>query len=380
MWWTCLAAKRNINPVTGAYPVTSKKVMIRVAAVAVGLAASVLLIAQAQQEPETPGLNIREFVTNVVAPTTVLDQDDKIVNGLQPHDFVLKDNDKLQDIKVDVTFQPIDVVLVVQADGVTEEVLPRVKKLGPLLENLVIGEQGTVAIIAFDHRIRVMQDFTSDGAKIKTALEKINAGSSTARQWDAVNEAARMLSKRDKNRRRIILLISETRDKGSEGRGRETLLAVEFANVQVYTVNMSRFVNTLMAKTPVPRPDPIPPSARHMPAGGAATPTTVQQYQGTGNVLPAFVEVFRQAKAVFIPNPAEVLTRFTGGREFGFVSQKALEEAVSQIGEELHSQYLVSYNPNNKLEGGWHSIKVEVRRAGLKVRTRPGYWLAGVPQ
>ncbi len=343
-------------------------------AAAIGVAGAMFLLAQ------DPNDTIyRQFITNVVAPTIVLDSEGRIVNGLQQHDFVLKDNGKLQDIKVDVAFQPIDVVMVLQADGASEEVLPRVKKLAPLLENLVIGEQGTVAIIAFDHRIRVMQDFTSDGAKIKAGLEKINAGSSSARQWDAVNEAARMLSKRDKNRRRIILLIAETRDKGSEGRGRETLLQVEINNVQVYTVNMSRFVNTLMAKTPVPRPDSIPPSARHMPAGGAATPTTMQQYHGTGNVLPAFVEVFRQAKAVFIPNPAEVLTKFTGGAEFGFVSQKALEEAVSRIGEELHSQYLLSYNPNNKVEGGWHEIRVEVRRPDLKVRTRPGYWLAGVP-
>ncbi|MDX1984835.1 MAG: VWA domain-containing protein [Bryobacteraceae bacterium] len=347
--------------------------MLRILAVAVSLGLGWLLA----QETST---RIIEIVNVVIAPTIVTDSNGRIVNGLQPHDFILKDNDKLQDIKVDVSFQPIDVALVLQADAVTEEVLPKVKKIGPLLENLVIGEQGSVAIIAFDHRIRVMQDFTSDGTKIKTALEKINAGSSSARQWDAVNEAARMLSKRDKNRRRIILLISETRDKGSEGRGRETLLAVEFANVQVYTINMSRFINTLLAKTPVPRPDPIPPSARHMPAGGAATPTTVAQYQGTGNVLPAFVEVFRQAKAIFISNPAEVLTRFTGGEEFGFVSQRALEDAISKIGEELHSQYMISYNPNNKVEGGWHAIKVEVRRPGLKVRTRPGYWLAGVPQ
>jgi VWFA-related protein len=347
--------------------------MLRILAVAVSLGLGWLLA----QETST---TIREIVNVVIAPTIVTDDNGRIVNGLQPHDFILKDNDKLQDIKVDVSFQPIDVALVLQADAVTDEVLPKVKKIGPLLENLVIGEQGAVAVIAFDHRIRVMQDFTSDGAKIKTALEKVNAGSSSARQWDAVNDAARMLSKRDKNRRRIILLISETRDKGSEGRGRETLLAVEFANVQVYTINMSRFINTLLAKTPVPRPDPIPPSARHMPAGGAATPTTMAQYQGTGNVLPAFVEVFRQVKAVFISNPAEVLTKFTGGEEFGFVSQRALEDAISKIGEELHSQYMISYNPNNKVEGGWHTIKVEVRRPGLKVRTRPGYWLAGVPQ
>ena len=85
-------------------------------------------------------------------------------------------------------------------------------------------------------------------------------------------------------------------------------------------------------------------------------------------------------KGIFVSNPAEVFTKYTGGREYGFVTEKALFDAVQKIGDELHSHYLISYNPNNKLEGGWHTIRVEVRnRAALDIRTRSGYWLAGVP-
>ncbi|MFN7931848.1 MAG: VWA domain-containing protein [Bryobacteraceae bacterium] len=331
--------------------------------------------------PQDPQTVIRVGTQVVVAPTVVLDKQGNFVNGLTAQDFVVYDNDKPQEFKVDVAFQPIDVVLVVQADGVTDQVLPKIKKIAPLIENLVVGEQGQIAVMAFDHRIRVMQDFTSDVTKVTKALEAINPGSSSARQIDAVMDATRMLGRRPKDRRRVLLLISETRDKGSEGRLKDTLLEAEVRNVLIYTVNMSRFLNTLTAKTPVPRPDPIPASARHMPAGGTATPTTVAQYGGTGNVLPAFVEIFRQAKAVFVSNPAEVFTKYTGGREFGFVTQRALEEAISKIGEELHSHYLISYNPGStKLEGGWHSIRIEVRKAGHEVRTRPGYWMAAVNQ
>ena len=49
---------------------------------------------------------------------------------------------------------------------------------------------------------------------------------------------------------------------------------------------------------------------------------------------------------------------------------------VTRLGEELHSQYLLSYTPNTMEQGGWHEIKVEVARFGLDVRTRPGYWMA----
>ena len=111
-------------------------------------------------------------------------------------------------------------------------------------------------------------------------------------------------------------------------------------------------------------------------------PTSVAQYTGwnNGNVVPVFVEIFKQVKAIFIDNPTEVFSRYTGGKEYSFLSQGALERAVLDIGEELHAQYLLSYNPNNKLEGGFHEIRVEVDRPDLKVRTRPGYWMAGKPE
>jgi hypothetical protein len=53
---------------------------------------------------------------------------------------------------------------------------------------------------------------------------------------------------------------------------------------------------------------------------------------------------------------------------------------VEAISEELHSQYLLSYQPNNQGEGGFHDIKVLVNRRNLEVRTRPGYWVAARPQ
>ena len=51
---------------------------------------------------------------------------------------------------------------------------------------------------------------------------------------------------------------------------------------------------------------------------------------------------------------------------------------MSAIGRELHNQYMISYNPSNKEEGGLHTLRVEVTRPGLEVRTRGGYWMAGV--
>jgi len=113
-------------------------------------------------------------------------------------------------------------------------------------------------------------------------------------------------------------------------------------------------------------------------------PTSQNQWSGAqgfgGDALPALVELFRFAKGIFVRNPAELYTQYTGGREFTFITERDLENALANIGAELRSQYLLSYTPNNQLEGGFHRIRVEVNRPDLKVRTRLGYWLAAIPR
>lgn len=358
------------------------RVLVAVSICAVFLATRPATPQQQAPEEETIPTIERTTVTQVVAPVTVLDRGGNYVNGLQPQQFHLFDNGKEQDIKVDVAFQPISMVIAVQANDHVEAILPQIQKIGNLIEPLVIGEQGEAAVLAFDHRFRIMQDFTSDSDKIAAAVKKIKAGSSQSRLIDAVGRSIQMLRNRPQNRRRIILLISETRDKGSESRVREALNFIQVQNVSLFSVDVSRFLTTLSAKEMPPRPDPLPPAMHPLPPNVPATPNNVQQGFGTqgqsANFIPLFVEIFKDTKAIFIDNPVEVFTKGTGGAEFPFYKQRGLEEAISKIGEEIHSQYLISYNPNNKNEGGFHEIKVELNRSDVKIRTRPGYWMASV--
>ncbi len=346
------------------------------------LAALLALAGALSQEP--PETTFRATVSVVVAPTVVVDRDGNYVHGLKPLDFQLLDNGKPQDIKVDVSFIPISLVVVVQANSAVESVLPKVQKIAPLLTGLVVGDQGEVAIVSFDHRIEVKQDFTSDPDKLSEALHKIRPGSWTSRVVDAFTYAVRMLARRPEHRRRIVLLISETRDGGSEGRKRDALQAAQFANVEVYSVNINRLITTLTRKPMPSRPDPIPPTARPLPAGVPPTPSAAAQVTGnptnSANFIPLVVEIFKDIKDIFVSNPIEVFTKWTGGEEHSFITQADLERAISHVGERLHSQYIISYSPSNKEEGGFHEIQAFVlNRPELKVRTRPGYWIAARP-
>jgi len=337
---------------------------------------------QVQANPDQDLLTFRVGAEYVSAPVLVFDRNGDYVNGLRPDQFRLFDNGKEQKVQVDVTYNPISLVLLLQANSHVEGLLPQVKRIGNLIEPLVVGDQGEVALIAYDSRIRTLQDFTSDAQKITEKVKTIYPGSTSNRLIDAVVEGTRLLRNRPKNRRRIMLAIGETRDIGSENRAREALIGLQIQNIEFYSVDMSRFMTTLTAPTPVGRPDNLPPAMHPLPPGVPATPTTVAQTYGynagRAEFLPLMVELFKDAKAIFKSNPVEVFTKGTGGSEFGFHNQKSLETAIQRVGEELHSEYMISYSPNNRDEGGFHEIVVDVtgRNDVKRVQTRPGYWLA----
>jgi VWFA-related protein len=325
---------------------------------------------------------IRATVSVVQAPTTVTDRSGALVDGLRPDQFRLFDNGKEQDIHVDVAFQPISLVVAVQCTDTTEAVLRQIKKAGSLLGPQVVGDNGEAAVLAVDSRIREMQPFTNDDTKITAAMQKINAGGAQNRMIDAVDRATFMLRNRPASRRRIILLISETHDVSSEARLKETLIGAQLQNVTIYTVNISHFITSLTGKPQPPRPNAQPATAYSTPGGQQpSTPTTMEHKTGLGDRVefgPLGREIYKDVKGIFVDNTATLFTQQTGGTEYSFMRQRGLEDAIEAISREIHSQYMISYNPNNKTEGGFHEIEVRLDRPEYTARTRPGYFLASI--
>jgi VWFA-related protein len=75
-------------------------------------------------------------------------------------------------------------------------------------------------------------------------------------------------------------------------------------------------------------------------------------------------------------NPLELATAGTGGAHLATFKNHSIENAIDEIGGELHSQYSLSYMPTGTNDAGFHEIKVSVNRSGLRVRARPGYYIA----
>lgn len=337
-------------------------------------------IVAAQDPPKQDEVIFRGGTKIVLVPVAVTDKrTGDTVNGLTPYDFELYDNGKLQKITEDVTSHPLSVVLVIQANSVVEHFIPQMQRLGNLVEAQLLGESGEVAVVAFDHRIQTLLPFTSEPDKLKPALKKIKAGSTTAVVNDAVMSAIQMLKSRPNTRRRVIMVVAENKNSGSTIGTREVLSEADFAQVTIYPIDISKVISELTS-TPQPnRPNAIPPEARPITNGVIQTSTTDSQ-TNVGNWVPLFKDIFDIAKNVFVPNPLTVYAKYTGGQKYFFANQKDIEKAVSDIGATLHSEYMLTYTPNNMDEAGFHQIIVRVKHKDFKITTRDGYYLAGKPQ
>ena len=94
--------------------------------------------------------------------------------------------------------------------------------------------------------------------------------------------------------------------------------------------------------------------------------------------LTALVSLIVQNVNQKVQRPLEVAAMATGGSyQSTGLYDSSVTMALDQISAELHTQYMLSYRPSGTgSSGSYHEIKVEVvGQRGVKVRTRPGYYL-----
>lgn len=321
----------------------------------------------------------------VSVPVVVQGKNDQYVNGLEKTDFLLFDNNTQQEIiEFDVSFQPISMVICVQSsDRLADDMLDQVRKTAYLFTQQVLGEFGEAAVIGFDSRVKIISDFSSDTKVINKALNSIRTGASGIRVSDAVYEGIRMLRLKPENHKRVIVVIAEGQDNGSSIKLGETLRMAQLSGIQVYPIYLSTLKSRLK-KPPMPKGSPYPPGIDPIGAapGSVSTPTTQQQssYVVTPNVLPLIADLVTGLKNAIFDDALAILATGTGGAQYKPMTSEGLQESIINIGEDLHSQYLLTYAPNNLNSSGiFHEIRVQVPYDGATVRARPGYFFGPRP-
>ena len=316
---------------------------------------------------------IRSTVVNVQVPVTILDKKGNYITGLTEDDFQLFDAGVQQKIQVDEAAHPISLVVAVQSNSDTRDLFATVRKASALLVPMITGETGEISVVTFDQRVQVLAPFTSNPAELQTAFARLKAGGGPHHLDDAAMESIRMLHTRGSGRKKIVLIVGEGFDQGSSVTPADVFTQAELDGVLIYGVKM----NPAKPETPQKAKNPVPPEARGtQPMGTVQTMTTDVQRGGYGPSLNEIYDYFHGLKS---DSNLSAYAQFTGARAQNFTNQKTLEAAIETIGKEVHSQYLLTFAPQDR-QPGYHELVVNVTTPNLQVRARRGYWLAAQPE
>jgi VWFA-related protein len=316
----------------------------------------------------------KSTVPLVVAPTTVTDSKGRYVDGLTPADLILYDNNVPQAIRMDWMTYPIDLVVAVQTSSNSGAVIDKLGGSGILFTQLLAADAGQTAVISFSDRVRVHQDFTGNPDLVIHALRMLRMEGNRAHMLDALRQALLMLERRPPGRRRIILMIAERRDRSSEAKLPEVVELIQRLNATVYWLTWSPFLEPFTVK-PKTAEDLKPEAERiKMKKCDLCPPpddTPVPADLGPGSWGYGIHELMRLHQ----PDLASLFTSTTGGRTLSFLKKHALEQAIQLMGEEVHRQYILTFEPKGGDAGKFHAVRVEVRnRPELQAKTREGYW------
>jgi VWFA-related protein len=302
---------------------------------------------------------IRVVTNTVVVPVTVKDRNGNLVADLRRDEFrVFEDNVEQQITQLSVETVPLSLIILIDNDLKRKDEM----QVDPSLVSIVSGlsTSDEAFICRFDQFFHEGQGFTRDQDNLLTQLKRTTLssepsvappggpfngptisgepapgappnpaglqaikGQPTKALDDAVFEAAELLKDRDsRKRRKVILLISDGQNgaKFNTHSYDETKAELLRQEISVYSV-----------------------------ATGSS------YFERKFNRLVSY-------------------SHDTGGDIYYGAKQNAFSEFYTRITEEARNQYTLTYSPKGERAVDYHSIEVRVRRDGLTILARQGYY------
>src|SRR5216683_4133495 len=235
---------------------------------------------------------------------------------------------------------PLTIGILLDTSGSQQNVLPLEQQSGAEFLKDVLTPKDEAFLISFDINVDLLADYTNSPRELKRALDKasINTGAGTGSVtgnsnprgtllYDAVYLAAHDKLHQEAGRK-ILVLLTDGGDQGSQETLKTSIEAAQKANAIVYVI--------LIADRGF--------------YGGFN-----MGYNGAGDM--------------------DRLAKETGGRVINVGNNgKKLQEAFDQIQDELRTQYLASYTPTNlKADGTFRTLNITCQQ-GQKVQARKGYY------
>ena len=305
--------------------------------------------------PQGETANLRVTTTEVLVPTLVEKRGGGIIYGLKAGDFVVEDNGVPQKIRVqeEMDTAPVALVVAVEQGGASVLEFDKLAKMGPLLDVFLTDPRSQAALVGFDSVPHLLEDYTHNGDRINSDLERLQPGDGGAAILDTVNYAVALLETQPKDFRRVLLLISEERDSGSKHtKPAQLIQKIGESDVLVLSVSFSPALAELGHDVKDSSPD-----------------------QATMNMISALVMAIK----AFKKNVAKEVAEMSGGEYTTFVGDKRFEARVMSAAKDARNRYLITFRPTD-LTPGLHTIRVRTTEDyGARIVARANYWLDAQP-
>ena len=307
------------------------------------LASGPLLAQSAGVVPSPPAAEdshatFKSSVDLVTLNVTVTDEKERHVAGLGQLDFQVLEDGVPQDLTFFAATQvPLDVALLIDVSSSMQDKLGLVQQAADrFLRTLRAGDRGEV--VAFNSQTKVLQAFTSDVPKLRTAVRQTAARGGTALYaalYITLDQFMKAKAGSTEVRRPAIVLLTDGQDTASLIQFDDVLERARRAGVAIFTISVISKFDAMQAEG----------------QGG-------RRFLGDSDYS------------------LKTLAKETGGRSFFPMELSELDGVYGSVADELSAQYALGYvRQSPSSDGGYHKILVRVlSRADARPRTRMGYY------
>jgi VWFA-related protein len=287
----------------------------------------------------------------------VVDQRGRPILSLGKDNFELYEDGVKQNItRFESSEAPFSVVIMLDMSGSTlgfREVIRQ--SASRFMDALSPGDR--IAVVEFYDKVNLRNNFTTDRRKVLHSINVSN-GRGKTHLYKALDFALDQLA-REKNRRKAIVVLTDGVDTLIRDKDRDSLERLSDEQVSnAIRPDQNEELNRILARSDQ-QGVTIYPLA--LPTGDPAR---------LADPTPKQVEMFRAARTRL-----QIIADRTGGTLNTINRLEEMGRLYALVAADLRTLYTVEYQPaNDKRDGKWRSIRIDVRNPDLISRTRQGYF------
>ncbi len=308
-------------------------------------------------------IRVRVDVVNV--PVAALNSEGLPIYGLKQSDFEIYEDGKRQKIThfLRETDIPLRVGLLLDTSNSARRYLEFEKDAASEFAYMLLqkSRRHQIFLLTFDGTAEVVVDFSNDRDKLEEAIQELKAGGGKA-LFDSIYFACKekMVQADNPNgTRRVLVIVSDGLDSQSERNLEEVISMARLAEVVIYAIGTTSYGFTNPGNKILKKLAEETGGEVHFPL-----------MKTLGADMRGYI-----SHGVQFEGTSQNMAISKGQGLYSAARFMQMIDSIGSIRRELEEQYSLAYTPTNpELDGTYRNIQVKVRRKGVRVRFKKGYF------